>query len=332
MTRAAKNPPMKFALIVFSGLTIFCILQLSWWIVFHIDEAKEKAQLEKQNHMLQSEDGLLSTEALAEIESRQNKLVVMFVSESCFFILIILLGAFQIYRTLRQAEELKRQQINFIQAVTHEFRTPITSLRLYLETLESGNIPSEKVAELYPKLIADTNRLEQLVDNVLEARLFNSETHRLNLETIDFSCEITDYLKRYQPYLERHKAVLTHSIAADVTIKADWTMLIRALDSLLDNAIKYSTDDPKIDLTLKTSGRNALLIIQDNGIGIEAGEQKKVFNRFYRVGNENTRTVNGTGLGLHLAHEIILSHNGSIRVESGGKNKGAAFVIKLPLV
>lgn len=329
--RASKNP-IRFALIVFIGLTVFCLIQLTWWIVFHIGEVEEKAELERQNYVLQSDDGILPADAVEDINTRKNRLIFMLVSESSFFVLIILLGAFQIYRTLKQSEELKRLQLNFIHAVTHEFRTPITSLRLYLETLEAGNLSEEKRTELYPKMIEDANRLEHLVDNILQAGLFNRDDYRLNLTESDFSRDIGEYLDAHKPYLDRHGVCLDIDIAADIRVKTDYKSLERVLDSLIDNAIKYSPDEKRIEVRLSASGDNAVLTISDNGVGIEPSEQKKIFERFYRVGDENTRTVNGTGLGLFLVREIISAHGGTITVRSKGKNKGAAFEIRLPLI
>ncbi|MEZ5360321.1 MAG: HAMP domain-containing sensor histidine kinase [Candidatus Zixiibacteriota bacterium] len=332
MARRSNKSPIKFAFIVFIGLMIFCIIQMTWWIVFHIGEVKEKAELEKQIAMLQSDDGSLPIEKAEEINRRQDRMIFMLVSESSFFVLIILIGAFQIYRTLKQSEELKRRQLNFIHAVTHEFRTPITSLRLYLETLESAKLDEKKKAELYPKMIDDANRLEHLVDNVLQAGLFDQDGYHLNLTESEISRDIEEYLKSHKPYLDRHGVNIETDISQNILVKTDHKSLERVLDSLIDNAIKYSPNEKNISVRLHEDNQSAVLIIADLGVGISQSEQKKIFERFYRVGDENTRTVNGTGLGLYLAKEIIEAHGGSITVHSDGINKGTAFEIRLPRI
>ncbi|MCK5125842.1 MAG: HAMP domain-containing histidine kinase [candidate division Zixibacteria bacterium] len=332
MSKSGWKNYNRFALIVFIALTIFCIVQLSWWIVYHINSAKETAQLEKQNYLLQSEDADIPIEVVLEIEERQRRMVIMFISESCFFILIILLGAYQIYRTLRQSEALKRQQLNFMHAVTHEFRTPITSLRLYLETLQSGNIPPDKTAELYPKMIDDTNRLESLIDNVLQAGNLSQGDYKLNLVETDLSRDVKDYLAATDPFIKRQNGSLTSDIEPGIKARTDAKAFIRVINALVDNALKYSAKGEKlIRVILRKENNNALLSVTDMGIGIDASEQKKVFERFYRVGDENTRTVNGTGLGLYLVREIIEAHDGKASVWSEGKDKGATFTITLPL-
>ena len=332
MTQTGKKSPIRFALIIFIGLTVFCLGQLSWWIIFTVSESSKHAELEKSLYRATSGmDGIPET-ILKQIEDDKQGRIIMFVSESSFFVLVILSGAFLIYRTLRQSEALQRQQRNFIHAVTHEFRTPITSLKLYLETLESGNISSDKTRDIYPKMIDDTNRLETLIDNVLQAGHFSRADYVLNLVETDFSEDMREYIHSMESYITRFGGRIQTDISPNIRVKTDYNSFGRAINALIDNALKYSSKDgARISVSLAVFGSRAVLKVSDSGNGIEPQELAKIFNRFYRVGDENTRTVNGTGLGLFLVREIVEAHQGTIMATSPGKNRGATFTISLPL-
>jgi signal transduction histidine kinase len=272
-------------------------------------------------------------EVTARLESGLHRRIVMFVSEGSFFMLLILFGAYLIYRALRHSEDLKLRQQNFIQAVTHEFRTPMTSMRLYLETLKSGKVQPEKTGELYPKMLDDCDRLDRLVDNVLQASLYNQDDYRLNLAETDLAEDVNDYLNNLEPLVKRHNGELRRDLEPGLRVRTDYQSLGRAVTALVDNALKYSpTDKRQIDVTLHKDADRAELRVADHGSGIPAAERERIFERFYRVGNETTRTVKGTGLGLYLVRQIVEAHGGEVRVTSNGTGPGSVFTIKLPMV
>ncbi|MFH1700144.1 MAG: HAMP domain-containing sensor histidine kinase [Candidatus Zixiibacteriota bacterium] len=274
----------------------------------------------------------ISPGVLENLENKFNRRITMFVSEGSFFTFIILLGATLIYRTLRRSEELKSQQRNFIQAVTHEFRTPITSLRLYLETLQTGNVNPKKTGEIIPRMIDDTNRLEDMIDNVLQAGHFSKSDYSLKLKKTSLSHDLNKYLDSIEPYIARNRGILKRDIQPGIFARTDYQALGRAIRALIDNAMKYSTPENKsISVLLSSDKRNSMIQIIDNGIGIPASEIPKIFNRFYRIGDEMTRTVNGSGLGLFLVRQIIDAHTGTVTASSKGTNQGSKFVITLPL-
>lgn len=274
----------------------------------------------------------ISPGVLNNMEDEFDSRIKMFVSEGSFFTLIILLGATFIYRTLRRSEELKAQQQNFIQAVTHEFRTPITSLRLYLETLQTGKVNPEKTAEIIPRMINDTNRLEDMIDNVLQAGHFSKSDYSLKLKKTNLSNDLGEYLDSIEPYLVQNKGKLNRNFQSDIFVHTDYHALGRAVRALVDNAMKYSNPENKsISVILSADRRNAAIQIVDNGVGISSSEISKIFDRFYRIGDEMTRTVNGSGLGLYLVRQIVDAHKGTVTASSKGTNMGSKFVITLPI-
>ena len=267
------------------------------------------------------------------IEKESRRHIVMFVSEGSFFMLVILLGAFMIYRTLRRSEDLKYRQQNFIQAVTHEFRSPLTSLKLYLETLQAGKVDAHKTDELYPKMLDDCTRLDRMIDNVLQASLYNQHEYKLNLSETDLSVDLDEYLAGLGTLIKRHNGELRRDIEPGIKIRSDYQALNRAVMALVDNALKYSQPThKKITVSLKRKGNQVELTVEDNGIGVARDEQPMIFERFYRSGDELTRSVKGTGLGLYLVRQIVEAHGGEVTVSSPGENKGSVFTITLPAV
>jgi signal transduction histidine kinase len=275
----------------------------------------------------------ISPRLLDELSEDAHRRITMFISEGSFFMLVMLAGAFLIYRTLRKSEELNLRQVGFVQSVTHEFRTPLTSLRLYIETLQSGAATGDQARQLYYKMLDDCARLDTMVDNVLQAGHFGGAKYDLNLSEADLSQDIREYLDEMKPYLDRQSAVVELDIEDNIHVQTDYHALGRAVCALVDNAVRYSPPDRRhIAVALKKTGNGAEIIVSDRGPGIPPGEQAKIFDRFYRINDEKSRTVRGTGLGLYLVRQIIQAHGGSVRVKSAGKDDGSTFTIRLPVM
>ncbi|MBK7093401.1 MAG: HAMP domain-containing histidine kinase [bacterium] len=272
-------------------------------------------------------------EVTESVEYKAGRRVLMFTMEGSFFVLLTLLGAYIIYRTLKQSEELKHRQENFIQAVTHELKIPVASIKLYLETMATGKFDQEKVKGFIPRMIDDCNRLEGLVDNVLEAGRFSRRGHQAKLVESNLSNDLVEYIEEMRPMIERYKMKLTTEIEPELMVKSDYHAMRRVVTALIDNAIKYSPENRR-EMTItarKISNRRCEIVFADQGVGVEKPEQSKVFERFYRTGEENTRSVKGTGIGLFLVKQIVTEHRGKVELKSEGPNKGSQFIIELPL-
>lgn len=247
-----------------------------------------------------------------------------------FFALIItglILNTIFLVREIRRNE----QHDAFLNAVTHELKTPIASIRLYLETLKSRQVTEEKREEFYNVMLADSNRLLNTVEQVLQASRTREKNRQLNVSKINlgkFLHECADIIKTR--YNLDEGAILYHEKAEEIIISGDAAELQIVFVNLLDNAVKYSLENPEISIRLRNPNEKyAEVRIKDNGIGLDESEMKRIFRRFYRVSNLSTQKIKGTGLGLNIVRSIIEKHNGKIFAESKGEGKGSTFVVRL---
>jgi len=259
--------------------------------------------------------------------------VALLVFGIIFFALIItrlILNTIFLVREIRRNE----QHDAFLNAVTHELKTPIASIKLYLETLKGREVPEEKRQEFYDIMLADNERLLGTVEQVLQASRTREKQRLMNLAEIDMSELVGDTIKtvRGQQHLE-DAAVRFSEPAESVKVLGDRRELQTAITNLLDNAVKYSNGEPKITVKLRSSSAaKAEIYVRDNGVGIARADLKRIFKRFYRVPNKALDAAKGTGLGLAIVRSIVEKHGRRIRAESKGVGKGTTFFIQLPRV
>lgn len=249
------------------------------------------------------------------------------------FFAVIITGL--VLNTTFLLREIRRNEQHdaFLNAVTHELKTPIASIKLYLETLKTRNVPEEKRREFYDVILADSNRLLNTVEQVLQASRTKEKHRQLNISKINLGKLLQETIKIAQTrYKLDETAIKLSEPAEEIELTGDASELQSAFTNLLDNAVKYSSTEPRISVRVKqTSERKVQVFIKDNGIGLEPGEQKRIFKRFYRVSNSWTQEKKGTGLGLFIVKSVIEKHGGKIRADSKGEGKGTTFIVQLPL-
>lgn len=240
-----------------------------------------------------------------------------------------------VLNTIFLIREIRRneQQDAFLNAVTHELKTPIASIKLYLETLKSRDLSEEKRQEFYEIMLADNNRLLNTVEQVLQASRTRESRESLrnvtNINPNELLEEAVSIIKT-RHHLTEEELTFTKNDSLDEII-GDKNELLSALMNLLDNAVKYSKEHIKVSIRARNLDKQNIIIrIRDEGIGIPESELKRVFKRFYRVANLTTQKKKGTGLGLFIVQSIIKNHGGKITAESDGEGKGSVFTIKLP--
>ncbi len=250
------------------------------------------------------------------------------------FFLVIIAGV--VLNTIFLVREVRRneQHDTFINAVTHELKTPIASIRLYLETLQRHDLDPDKRREFYRVMVEDSDRLTRLVEQVLRAA--RSPRQRLLHRTpVDLRLLVTECLDvaRQQHHLNADvlKLLEAPDLPADTTVLGDPDELKAAVLNLIDNAVKYSGSHVAIEVELVALGDGRIAVrVRDHGIGISAPELKRIFRRFYRIPGAVALRVKGTGLGLFIVSAIARKHGGRVFAESEGPGHGSTFTLQLP--
>lgn len=321
MPKLALSP--KKALALFIAMTVVLIAQAVWWIML---VARVLGDMTEMAVELGADDAYVQ-----RIQEEEISKQIMIGSEGIFFLTLIGIGAWLIYRALVKNEELKFHQQNFLMAVTHELKTPLASMKIYLDSLKSDKISQEKKISIIPRLKEDVNRLERQVENILEAGRFERSGYQLNKSEFDFSSMVENCLSKLNDYSHKKEIVVTkNNFQKNLIYYGDGYALTRAIDAILENSIKYNDKDI-IEINTELYLKNGLIYlnIKDNGVGLEKKDTDKIFERFYRVGSELNRTNSGSGLGLYLCYEIIKAHKGNVTAASDGPGKGVEFNIQL---
>jgi signal transduction histidine kinase len=261
----------------------------------------------------------------AKIENAYKRKNIQYLGEGVTFLLLILVGAAFVYRSARRQFKQQQQQQNFMMAVTHELKTPISVARLNLETLQKYSLDPEKQKKLIRMTLQETERLNSLTNNILLSSQLEAGGYTTTKEDLDLSDLLKDCVQNFQNrYPER---VFTYNAEPDIDIKGDTLLLQLLINNLLENAVKYSPKEKPVHCSLKNKDdRFAELSITDEGQGIPDEEKEKIFQRFYRIGNELTRKTQGTGLGLYLCKIIARYHNADISV-TNNQPSGSNFTV-----
>ncbi|GAC1646778.1 MAG: HAMP domain-containing sensor histidine kinase [Acidobacteriaceae bacterium] len=260
---------------------------------------------------------------------RESVLVVLGIVLFAIIIAGLILNTTFLVREIRRNE----QQDSFLNTVTHELKTPIASIRLYLETLQRRAVDPAKAREFYALMLADTDRLMGTVDQVLKAGALGQKGMLQNALEVDLNQLVQQCTELVRSrYGLPGESLTLHSPNENVIVLGNPEELRSALTNVLDNAVKYSpAESAHVEVVVRELGPEAEIVVSDNGRGIPAGELKQVFKRFYRV-HEPGQKVKGTGLGLFIVQAIMRKHGGSVTAESPGVGKGATIRLRLPKV
>jgi signal transduction histidine kinase len=268
-------------------------------------------------------------EAWEETLARYRRRIVMMVSEGSFFALLLFVLIGLLWMSLRREVELQRQHRNFLSAITHELKSPLAAIRLSLETVASGRASPEAVPRFLSNALDDASRLQDLVQKVLEATRYGEGGSRIERRHADLSTVVADSVDTFARSALAAGARVESGIENGLWAEIDAEAIAIAVSNLLENAIKYGGAPPLVSVRLATRNGDAVLEVGDNGGGIPRDEIPMIFQRFYRAGDEMTRTTRGTGLGLYLVQQIIAAHGGSVSVMETGP-EGTRFEVVIP--
>jgi two-component system phosphate regulon sensor histidine kinase PhoR len=252
---------------------------------------------------------------------------------SGLLILVIIFSFYYTISTIFRQKKLSDVKNDFINNMTHEFKTPISTISLACEVLNDRSIAKtpERV-DNYVKMIKDENsRLGLLVENILQTAILDKGEFRLKITPVDIHNVIEQAISNIQLAVSKKEGeILTHLDATQFTLQVDRVHMTNVIYNLIDNALKYSNEKPVITVSTKDTAAGIAISVQDNGIGISKENQKKIFEKLYRVPTGNVHNVKGFGLGLSYVKAIVEKHGGTVSVASE-LNKGSTFTIHLPM-
>ncbi len=301
----------------------YMVAAFIWWYV----------ALVKQNDLLTATKietltarGVIDQEQIASIEAFATRKTKQYIGEGLTFLLLFLLGAIYVYRSLLKQLKYSTLQQNFMMAITHELKTPIAVTQLNLETIVKRDLKPEQQQHLIENTLKETKRLDALCNNILLASQFEMGQYQNNKQMVDLSAITVQCIQSFEERYSNRSCI--PSIDTSIQLQGEPLLLQLMINNLLDNANKYATPETPINIDLHAVGTSIELTIKDQGIGIALEERSKVFEKFYRVGAEQTRTTKGTGLGLFLCKKIVTFHDGVIFVKPN-QPKGSIFVVQL---
>lgn len=326
MTDHSKKK-LQRATLVYWVLLSYIVAALVWWFISLEKQNGEMTDFRLQH--LNKISGLSHTSAEYQNELRiiykdQYRNSWKYIGEGGTFLLLILIGAAFVYRSVRRQIKLQRQQQNFMMAVTHELKTPIAVAKLNLETLQKYSLDPEKQQKIIAMTLQETTRLNDLTNNILISSQLEGGGYQMTKEELNLSDLVQDSIRDFEHrYSER---IFRTSITPEIEIKGDAVLLQMLINNLVENALKYSPKDKSVNCILQRHQQKIMLMIIDEGEGIADEEKQKIFEKFYRVGNELTRKSHGTGLGLYLCQKIAHDHHATIKV-TDNIPRGSKFII-----
>lgn len=328
INKILRADPFKIFHIVFGYIIVFAL----WWgyLLFSKNESVFREKVELQEIMFSKSNPGQDFKSTAEykvIHSKYQRQCLMILLEGGVFIALMIAGLLRVRKVFKREIEIAQQQKNFLLSITHELKSPLSTIKLSLQTLVKRKLDEEQQNRMIGGSLDDLQRLEGLVDNILFAAKMEQEQHGFSKDAINLAEIVNKVCER----ISTNKKSIEVQVITPERLIAPGDMLgfTSVVMNLIENAIKYSPEKSTVQVALQTVEGDVVLQVSDNGIGIPDTEKQKVFDKFYRIGNENTRTTKGTGLGLYIVKKYVEIFNGTISV-TDNQPTGANFIIKLP--
>ena len=319
----SKSKKLRSIFILYWFLLAYILAALIWWFIALTRQNQLMTQYEMEQLQPTGKDYQFELDKIKSLEKRKT---AQYLGEGVTFLLLIVAGAVFVFRAVRRELRISQQQQNFMIAITHELKTPISVAKLNLETMQKRKLDEHQQQRLLQTTLEETNRLNALCNNMLLSSQIEAGGYRLTNEETDISelignC-VQDFITRYP------NQKIEATIATGIFINGDRLLLQMLANNLIDNAIKYGTKDLPVTVLLSEVNNKIILQVKDQGKGIAVEERKKIFDKFYRVGNPATKAAKGTGLGLYLSKNIARQHNANISVTDNTPS-GAIFTVTL---
>lgn len=274
---------MRRPLLIFYFLLVYATMQLIWW-------------------------GALLLQAKPNSKG-------MVLGETAVFLFLVLVGAYYLHKALNRERNLHQQQKNFLLSVTHELKSPLASIKLYLQTILKRDLEREQQKSFLKNSLKDIERLDDLVENMLIASQIEGNSYSFPKDVFNFSELVANVSDRLQVHTCSSQ-IIRPVIEPDIMIRGDKFALTSMVTNLIENAVKYSPPCAEVNVKLFRNNGNIHFVTADSGIGISDKEKSRIFDKFYRVGSEDTRITKGTGLGLFIVKQVLDRHHGTIKVRN----------------
>jgi signal transduction histidine kinase len=251
----------------------------------------------------------------------------MVLSEGSVFIIIFFFGAYSLHKSLRMEKKLQEQKKNFLLSVTHELKSPLASIKILLQTIQKRDLNKEQVLSFIGKSLMDIERLDDMVENMLLSSKIDNHSYTFPKDKFSLSVLVDSIVNRLQiTKCEGTQQIIDAEIEPKIEITGDKFALTSVVTNLIENAIKYSGPCETVSVKLFSKEGKVFFEVADHGIGIADNEKSRIFERFYRVGSEETRNTKGTGLGLYIVKEVLDKHQASIKVKDN-RPMGSIFEV-----
>src|SRR5260370_31955068 len=275
---------MKRPFVIFYALIIYALTELVWW-------------------------GYLLVKLMPSS-------LGMIMGEGSIFIFVFLAGAYWLHRSIIKERKLQEQKKNFLLSVTHELKSPLASIKILLQTIQKRDLTKQQILDFVGKSLMDIERLDDMVENMLLASKIDNRSYSFPKDKFNLSVLVDSIVNRLQiTKCEGTQQIIDAEIEPKIEITGDKFALTSVVTNLIENAIKYSAPCEVVDVKLYSRENKIYLEVADHGIGIADHEKSRIFDKFYRVGSEDTRNTKGTGLGLYIVKEVLEKHEASIKVK-----------------
>lgn len=274
---------MKRPFVIFYALIIYAVAELIWW-----------------GYML---------------VTLQPERTGMILGEGSMFVFVFVFGAVSLHKAIKKERKLHDQKKNFLLSVTHELKSPLASIKLLLQTIQKRDLTKQQTQDFIGKALLDIERLDDMVENMLLASKIDNRSYTFPKAEFNLSVLVDNIVNRLQlNKCDLNEQLINAEIEPKIEITGDKFALTSVVTNLIENAIKYSGPCEVVDVKLYSRNGAIHLEVADHGIGIADNEKPRIFDKFYRVGSEDTRNTKGTGLGLYIVKEVLDKHEASIKV------------------
>lgn len=300
----------KYIFPVFWVLLVYVLAAIVWWGI----------SLEQQNcelFMVKTQNQYLDVATFQKIKTEREKKTYKYIGEGGVSVLVILLGAALLYSLLRRIIHISHKEKNFILAISHELKTPLASVQLNLETMRKRNMPETTRQQLIGGALQEVKRLDTLYTNILTSSRFDEgRAWKKEFQMIKIPPLLYHIVGQFQNSFPNYTFSITDQSNLDLQINGDRQLIHLMFYNLIDNAVKYSPQEkPHIYINLRDDAGHIYVSIKDEGIGISEENSKYIFQKFFRIQDENLRNTKGTGLGLYIVKQTLNLHNASIKVQ-----------------